>query len=238
MATTEQKCEKHRTPTQLTCAQCGRPSCPKCLVWTEVGQKCATCVPRKGGRQRNPALVPALLAVALIAALLVAFGTFSGDDDSPSVAAGNRPGASQPGIGQSARDGAITFVVTRFECGPTEVGAGPAKRTADGRYCVLEFTATNSGNQPTSFVSAQQLLLDRQRRRFAPDMAATAAHQGSGTGPGPSGPVRQMNPGARIDTVLIYDVAEGTNPELAELHAGATLGVTVRLTEAAGPAGS
>lgn len=234
MATTELKCDRHRTPTHLTCAQCGRPACPKCLVWTEVGQKCTTCVPRKGGRDRNPALIPAILAVALIVALLFAFGVFSGDDDDTKAAAGNRPGASQPGIGQVARDGAITFVVTRFDCGPTEVGDGPTKRTAGGRFCLLEFTATNSGNQPTSFVSSQQLLLDRQRRRFAPDMAATAAHQRSAAGSVSPGPVQQMNPGAEVDAVLIYDIAEGVNPELAELHAGATLGVTVRLTEAAG----
>lgn len=235
MATTELKCDKHHTPTHLTCAQCEKPACPKCLVWTEVGQKCRTCVPHKGGRERSPALVPAILAVVLVLALLFAFGVFSSDDDSPRVQAGNR-GDTQPGIGQPARDGALTFVVTRFDCGPTEVGDGPAKVTAKGRYCLLEFTATNSGNQPASFIAPQQLLLDRQRRRFAPDLDATSVYQRSTTGSISSRTVQQMNPGAKVDSVLIFDIPEGVNPELAELHAGATLGVTVRLTEAAAAA--
>ena len=237
MAITELTCDKHHTPTHLTCAQCGKPACPKCLVWTEVGQKCRTCVPRKDANQRNPALIPALLAVALIVALLLAFGVFSGDDEGPTVQAGNR-GDTQPGIGQPARDGALTFVVTRFDCGPTEVGEGPSKVTAIGRFCLLEFTTTNSGNQSASFVARQQLLLDRQRRRFAPDLDATGAHQRSTPGSISSRPVQQMNPGAEVDSVLIFDIPEGVNPELAELHAGATLGVTVRLTEAADAAAS
>lgn len=237
MATTELKCDKHHTPTHLTCAQCGKPACPKCLVWTEVGQKCRTCVPQKGGRDRNPALVPAILAALLIVSLLFAFGVFSGDDTAPTVQAGNR-GDTQPGIGQPARDGALTFVVTRFDCGPTEVGEGPAKVVAKGRFCLLEFTATNSGNQPAAFASPQQLLLDRQRRRFAPDLDATGVYQRSTTGSISSRTVQQMNPGAEVDSVLIFDIPEGINPELAELHAGATLGVTVRLTEAAAAAAS
>lgn len=236
MATTELKCDKHHTPTHLTCAQCGKPACAKCLVWTEVGQKCRTCVPRKGGNDRNPLIVPGVLAVLLVLVLLFSFGVFSDDGDGEPAAAGNRPRVSQPGLGQPARDGAITFVVTRFDCGAAEVGEGPAKRTANGRYCLLEFTATNSGNQPTAFISTQQLLLDRQRRRFAPDGAATAAYQRSTTGPVSQSPVQQMNPGAEIEAVLVYDISEGINPELAELHGGNTLGVTVRLTESAGRA--
>lgn len=237
MATTELKCDKHHTPTQLTCAQCGRPACPKCLVWTEVGQKCRTCVPGKNTKGRNPLLVPAVLAVVLIIALLFAFGAFSGGDSKPKVAAGNR-GDNQPGLGQPARDGALTFVVTRFDCGATELGEGPGKAVAKGRYCLLEFKATNTGNQPASFATPQQLLLDRQRRRFAPDLDATGVYQRSTTGSVSTRAVQQMNPGAEVDSVLIFDIPEGVNPELAELHAGPTLGVTVRLTESAGSAAS
>ncbi|HEX2701723.1 MAG TPA: DUF4352 domain-containing protein [Acidimicrobiales bacterium] len=232
MATTELKCEKHRTPTQLACAQCGRPSCPRCLVWTEVGQKCRTCVPGKGGSQRSSIVVPALVVAVLLVVLLAALGVFS-KDSRPELPARGNVGSTQPGVGQPARDGSITFVVTRFDCGAEEVGEGQRVKTALGRYCLLELKATNSGNQPASFAGAQQQLLDSQRRHFAPDATATMVYL-QATAPGSVvSPVQQMNPGAEVVTALVYDIPDGVNPQLAELHAGNTLGITVRLTEAA-----
>ena len=229
----ELKCEKHNTPTQLTCAQCGKPSCTKCLVWTEVGQKCRTCVPNKGGGERSSIVIPALIVVVLLVVLLAALGVFSGSDttkDAPTNA--NRPG--QPGIGQPARDGALTFVVTKFDCGAEEVGEAQRIKRALGRYCLLEFKASNTGTQPTSYVSPNQFLLDAQRRRFAPDTQATLLYL-SAVAPGtPAGTVQQLNPGAEVEASLVYDVPDGVVPELAELHGGNTLGITVRLTESAG----
>lgn len=228
----ELKCEKHHTPTQLTCAQCGKPSCTRCLVWTEVGQKCRTCVPNKGGRKRSSIVVPALIAAVLLVVLLAALGVFSSDEKAAEPAKGNVPG--QPGIGQPARDGALTFVVTKFGCGAEEVGEGQRIKRALGRYCLLEFKASNTGTQPTTYVSPMQYLLDAQRRRFAPDAQATVLYL-SATAPGsPTNVSQQLNPGAEVDTSLVYDIPDGVIPELAELHGGNTLGITVRLTGAAG----
>ncbi len=237
MATTELRCEKHNTPTQLTCAQCGKPSCTKCLVWTEVGQKCRTCVPGKGGGDRNSILVPALVVGVLLVLLGVSLKLFTSDSGSDALPAKGNRGPTQPGIGQPARDGALTFVVTRFDCGAEEVSAGDRKKTALGRYCLLEFKATNSGTQPATFVGPLQQLLDTQRRRFAPDSAATALYnEGKGNGT-PLTTFLQMNPGAEVLTGLVYDIPDGVIPQLAELHAGSGLGITVRLTESAGLSG-
>lgn len=230
MATTELKCDRHHTPTQLTCAQCDRPSCPKCLVWTEVGQKCRTCVPGRGTKPRSSFVAPLVVVGVVVGGLLVALGAFSGDDGGTVPERANR-GATQPGIGQAARDGSLTFVVTRFDCGAEEVGDAGRRKVALGRYCLLEFTATNTGTQPTTFAAPAQLLLDGQRRRFALDATATAIHQLNGAPGSVPVVVQQMNPGARIETSLVYDIPDGVVPQLAELHAGATLGVTVRLTE-------
>lgn len=229
----ELKCEKHNTPTQLTCAQCGKPSCTKCLVWTEVGQKCRTCVPNKGGSERSPIVVPALIVLVLLIVLLASLGVFSADDKEEAPANANRP--VQPGIGQPARDGALTFVVTRFDCGAEEVGEAQRIRRAQGRYCLLEFKASNTGTQPSSYFSRNQFLLDAQRRRFAPDDPATIEYLRALAPGSPVGIVQQLNPGAEVETSLIYDVPDGVMPELAELHGGVnTLGITVRLTESAG----
>lgn len=219
MAATELTCERHRTPTHLACAQCGRPACPKCLVWTEVGQKCRTCVHPKGGSSplRPVQLVVVVgLAAALVFALAVALGGLSGDSG-PKVPVAGNIGQRQAGIGQPARDGTLTFVVTGFECRGKEIGEGPLRRTALHRFCILRLTTTNNGNRPAELVFSQQVLLDRLKRRFAPDAGGT----------------QQLNPGARITSSLFYDVPEDVTPELAELHAGRSLGVTVRLVNTA-----
>ena len=230
MATTELKCERHHTPTHLSCAQCGKPACPKCLVWTEVGQKCRTCVPGRGSQSRtrtSQLLVVGSLVVALVVAVAIGTGAFSGDGDDDVLVAGNT-GQRQAGLGQPARDGPLTFVVTKFECPGKELNEGGLRRTALGRFCILHLRAMNSGNRPASFTLPDQVLLDRQKRRFAPDAAATSLFRRSSSQE-PLLPVQQLNPGAEVTTLLVYDVPEGVTPELAELHAGRSLGVTVRL---------
>lgn len=236
--TTELRCEKHNTPTQLTCAQCGKPSCTKCLVWTEVGQKCRTCVPGKGGSDRSSSLVPILVVGALLIALVVSLRVFTSDSGSSEVPERGNRGSTQPGIGQPARDGGLTFVVTRFECGADEVGQGARTKIALGRFCLLEFKATNSGNDPTAFAAPLQRLLDGQRRRFVFDPVATDLYRQTTSPGGSSSAVQQMNPGSEVETSLVYDIPDDVVPELAELHGSTnTLGVTVRLTEAAGLGG-
>ena len=234
MATTELSCARHHTPTQLTCAQCGKPACTKCLVWTEVGQKCRTCVYPKGGQRETRMSQPALLALvaAGLVLALVAGLAFLGQEDSPDLPRRANPGTSRPGLGEPARDGPLTFVVNKIDCERKVLGEGGGARTALGRFCVLDFKATNTGTQPAFFNVPSQLLLDGQRRRFAPDLSATSMllrTTGSPTGLSPS---QQMNPGAEISTQLVYDIPESVTPEMAELHgSGPGLGVTVRLTD-------
>lgn len=245
MATTELLCARHGTPTHLACAQCDQPACTKCLVWTEVGQKCRTCVYPKGDPNRTAIPKPALLAVAL--ALVLVVGVLGGlgvlsKDSPPKVPVAGNTGRTQPGIGQPARVGMLTFVVTKFDCEAGELSNGPLKRTALGRFCVLQFKATNTGNRPTAFGFSDVALLDSQDRRFAPDTLATAFLQGTRSSPSPIGPREspigpreQLNPGTEIASSVVYDVPQGVTPELAEFRAARSLGVTVRLTEPGRP---
>lgn len=92
MVTQALRCERHGEPTRLTCVQCEKPICPKCLVRTEVGLKCEDCaqpaaVPAPGALRRSPAplvLVAAGLAVlAVLAAVLVLRPSESGTTARP-----------------------------------------------------------------------------------------------------------------------------------------------------------
>lgn len=43
------KCAIHKnTDTYLTCAECGKPICPDCMVQTPVGAKCPDCAKHRG----------------------------------------------------------------------------------------------------------------------------------------------------------------------------------------------
>lgn len=72
-------CARHpRVETALTCASCGTPICPRCMVTTPVGMKCPDC-----GRSKNSVLFsvrPERFALAGVTALLagVAAGIIGG----------------------------------------------------------------------------------------------------------------------------------------------------------------
>lgn len=73
MVTQAPACERHGESTRLTCIDCDRPICPKCMVRTEVGLRCEVCaepaipsvVPSR------PSRLPLLLGVAGLAVLAV-----------------------------------------------------------------------------------------------------------------------------------------------------------------------
>src|SRR5436305_6383446 len=100
------ECEAHGTPTRLSCADCGRAICPKCLVKTSVGLKCeehAQSVPAKIDRRAAPFAIVALFFVAVavvilaVAVLLQSSGTTTSTATTPPPApdgGGTTPGTS------------------------------------------------------------------------------------------------------------------------------------------------
>lgn len=70
-APAEVRCARHPdTPTRLHCGRCGTPICPKCMINTEVGQRCPTC--GRGRPLPTFQVSPGLLARGLAAGLAVA----------------------------------------------------------------------------------------------------------------------------------------------------------------------
>lgn len=67
MDTTEKVyCKRHpKTETALTCASCGTPICPKCMVVAPVGMKCRDCAKSKGiEADAKSILLAAITAIA------------------------------------------------------------------------------------------------------------------------------------------------------------------------------
>lgn len=79
MVTQTLKCERHGETTRLTCVDCDRPICPKCMVRTAVGLKCEHCAEPAGTsavearRSRLPLIAAGvgLLALVAVAVLLL-----------------------------------------------------------------------------------------------------------------------------------------------------------------------
>lgn len=91
-------CSRHpKVETNLRCASCGTPICPKCLVQTPVGMKCRDCGTQRGGALFTPSVgqmisaATTALLFGLVAGwgvdllgffmlfLAVAYGTFAGE---------------------------------------------------------------------------------------------------------------------------------------------------------------
>ena len=81
--------------------------------------------------------------------------------------------AEAPAIGEPAVDGQFTFVVNSFECGETEVTAGVFSQTANGVFCLLQVSVTNTGDQGRRFLAGSQGLFNYDGGRLTPSNEAT-----------------------------------------------------------------
>ena len=229
----ELTCEQDNAPTRLTCTQCATPICPRCLVRTPVGLKCPTCGTRReapsASRPARRWLVPVVVAVVLAAVIGLPrlLSDPSPQEEGP-VRVGPEGRARFAVLGEEALDGNARFVVTEFECGPTEVGSGAVLRRAQGRYCFLGVTVRNVGREPVNLVGSAQVLLDGQGRRHAADERATAAHEAN-AGRDPAASV--INPSNELRSVFVFDLPPDVDPLYANLRAApGGPGATVRLT--------
>lgn len=106
MTTDVLTCEIHGQPTRISCVDCNKPICPKCLVRTEVGTKCEACArpvaPKITKVSRfGPAQTIAMAGLGLvIVAALVVFLLSNGNSSSKPPAAVKPVGSwsSQPGL--------------------------------------------------------------------------------------------------------------------------------------------
>lgn len=104
MATETLRCERHGEATRLTCVDCGRPICPKCMVRTEVGLKCERCsepaatpVKAKLVANRRPLILVAG-GVVILAAVVLILALGSGSDDEPAAAPPVGSWSEEPGL--------------------------------------------------------------------------------------------------------------------------------------------
>lgn len=236
-ATSSRRCKQHDVPTLLSCARCDTPVCPRCTVWTVVGQKCMDCsgdrTPARRATERyvRPAIIVGALLAIVMAVRFLDSDSVQRTSDTPFNNSGIVPVVE---VGEKATDQGLAFVVNRFECGATEVGEGDDRSTAAGQFCILDITVRNEGANPAAFAAPAQLLRDEAARTYALDPRATASVSTSANRA--LGSFLQLNPGIEVQGLLVFDVPTATVPTEAELH-GLASGLRVPVGRSSGGSG-
>lgn len=123
------------------------------------------------------------------------------------------------GIGEEARDGDLTFVVTGVEDGPADFGTEP-----EGRFVFVTATVTNHGNAPRSLQGDHQVLIDAHGGMTNADAGAAAYLDDARS------LLEEINPGDSLTGVVVFDIPIDALPAGVELHESASSdGVTVPL---------
>lgn len=88
-------CERHGSETRLTCAECGTPICPGCLVRIDVGLRCERCAAPTGVEAVRPSLTRRAIAIgglvagaALVTVAFVLVASGGGSSPAPQAVLG------------------------------------------------------------------------------------------------------------------------------------------------------
>ena len=117
-----------------------------------------------------------------------------------------------PGIGDQAKDGKFTFVVTKVEKGPKTIGNEFLNTKAQGVFWLINVEVTNHGNEPQLFTDDNQYLLVGDTK-YSADSEAGIYLEGN-----EEVWLEEINPGNTVKGTLVFDLPEGVTPEMAELH--------------------
>lgn len=116
-------------------------------------------------------------------------------------------------IGQAGRDGAFEFMVSRIDCGVSQIGDSFINQTAVGQYCLAELHIRNAGNRPATFADALQRGYGPNGDRYAPDSAAGILANSE-----QQLFQNQINPGNQVKGVVVYDIPRDSHLAELELH--------------------
>jgi hypothetical protein len=125
-------------------------------------------------------------------------------------------GASTPGLGKPAKDGAFTFVATALRCNIHNVG-GMYGATASGQYCAVNIRVSNHTNSQGTFDVTAQIAFDSRGRKYPGDSTADIYS-------GHTLFLKSVNPGISIAGTLYFDMPKGDRPAYFMFHDSAFSG--------------
>jgi Domain of unknown function (DUF4352) len=169
-----------------------------------------------------------LILVAVVAIIIITQATGGGDSSSSSPAGGDSSSADSAqaaGLNQPVRDGKFEFTVTNMDCSQNTLGTAPVSTQATGTFCLVSVTVANIGDEAQTLDATSQVAFDAQNREYSTDIEAAFYLENGG-----DALFNQLNPGASVQGVLVFDVPAGTQLTSLELHDSMLSGgVTVKL---------
>jgi hypothetical protein len=136
-----------------------------------------------------------------------------------------RPAEKTYKIGEKATDDDYQFTVTKIKCGVSRIGDSYSNEKAQGQFCLVSLRVKNVGDDPTSFSSENQILVDTKGENYSPDDEAWIYLDDSDVW-------SEVNPGNTLQSVVPFDVPKKAKPDHLLLKTGlwgASYGVMVKL---------
>ena len=170
-----------------------------------------------------------LILIAVVAIIIIVQATKGDDSSGSSPAAGDdsssADSAQAAGLNQPVRDGKFEFTVTNMDCSQTTLGTAPVTTQATGTFCLVSVNVANIGDEAQTLDATSQVAFDAQNREYSTDIEAAFYLENGG-----DALFNQLNPGASVQGVLVFDVPTGTQLTSLELHDSMLSGgVTVNL---------
>jgi len=180
-------------------------------------------------RKQSPRKVSALGVLGIIFLVFCGIGLISAMIASGINKSDNSPQAAAPSaLGTSVSDEGFNFIVNSFKCGEKEISTGDvvvSRATAQGQFCRLNITVTNSGDTTNRIRAYGQYLFNAKEQRFEYDAHATSVAAGNYIGAEIND---DINPGNSVTADIVFDIPLNNTPSLAELH-GSTESKGVRV---------
>jgi hypothetical protein len=172
-------------------------------------------IKRTGAAGRGLAIAGLVLgyvgAAIALGFLLIAVGISDNGSSGPGTSQGKSGTTAQAGIGAPVRDGMFEFTVTELTTS-TKVGDQDLGKKAQGEFLMVHVTVQNVGDESQAFSGDDQKLRDRAGHHYTSDSDAAIYLDDSRS------LYEDINPGNRVNGVVIFDVPKGTTPESVELH--------------------
>lgn len=158
--------------------------------------------------------------ITLVAVIAVAGAAGGGSDTTNSSNSNEKSSEGQKAattakIGEPARDGKFEFIVKKAECGKKQVGNEFLNKKAQGQFCLVSISVKNIGEESQALSSFDQFAFDAEGKKYTADDEAT-----SYANPMESGSTfyNEINPGNKVDGILVFDVPKGVKLTEIELH--------------------
>jgi hypothetical protein len=177
------------------------------------------------GRQRSVKHLVGYPVTAVVALLIGAASAGGGEPAATASAADTAAtdsAAAAPSAGDEAapasqlgapvRDGKFEFTVTTIRSGVRQVGDTDFGVKAQGQFVLVSVTVENIGDEPQSLFGDNQKLFDAAGREYSADSEAAIYLEDSNS------LWEEINPGNKVDGVIVFDVPKGTDPTRLELH--------------------